>query len=283
MLFVPAITAAAASEQDKLREDEERTKKQLEEINATPVAYERVLQKMDEKTLEVISHDEHKLKQEAHKIAHLQRKINKEELKFAEMQRELCEKEQKEAELQERMLRKAKEDAKRDGRHRDESPVEKLEEVLHNVKDFAKDVLGDVAGFATHIFADDKGPKEHRAAPGKRERKWRKATERIDHLQKKLAKKRQATIVEDDKLLIKEARKIELLQMQLVEEERNFVQTEAELTEELQYEARIREQERKLKEFEQSTSAIDEGSDQPHLHHHHIHRHSLDNHGATQF
>ena len=68
--------------------------------------------------------------------------------RYVNMERELCEGEKIEAELEEEKLKRAEEKLTKIMEGHDKSPVrEKIEEVFHDAKDFAKDALENVGKY----------------------------------------------------------------------------------------------------------------------------------------
>uniref|UniRef100_A0A914VSU6 Uncharacterized protein n=1 Tax=Plectus sambesii TaxID=2011161 RepID=A0A914VSU6_9BILA len=264
MFFVPVVVAATAYEVGELCQDEEkRIEAEEAALEATPETYDCVLKKLEQETEEDIEEDEKRLKKKAKKINHLQEKLEKEERKYMEMRDELGEEEAIEAEIEEEKIRKAERELRKleDGRH-DEPPCKEIiEDIFDDVKEGAKTVLGNFADYAHLMFADEKELKQRERAiergdmlndgeddefENKNKKKLKEAAKRIEDLKRKLNEKRSAMFEKDDEQLKNEARKIKDLQQELEIEEEKYAQIAEALTEELRYEAQIREEERKV-------------------------------------
>uniref|UniRef100_A0A914XD23 Uncharacterized protein n=1 Tax=Plectus sambesii TaxID=2011161 RepID=A0A914XD23_9BILA len=267
MLFIPGTIAASTYALGKECEDE---KWKLEQQMAQPVTYEDVLEKLDNDALDLISADEKKLRKEAKRINSIQQKIHKKEREYMELEKELGEGELIEAALVEEKLEKAeKKLIKMQSCDEDKTPVkEKIVEVFHDAKERIKDAVDNVAHL---VSANDKEPKTHErviemgAEPAggistitfvddpkesRKQKKLRAAAKHIEEMRTELSKQRATMMHEDDEILRKEMKKIEDLQQLLEEEVRKYAVIEADLIDEVQYEAKLREEAQKLQELQ---------------------------------
>uniref|UniRef100_A0A914X9S0 Uncharacterized protein n=1 Tax=Plectus sambesii TaxID=2011161 RepID=A0A914X9S0_9BILA len=255
MNSIPGVVAATAHERGQLfREGWNRDEADDGTITVTPVTYNRVLKHMEKETEEEIDKDVKELKEEAKIINHLQKKLEKEERHFLGKREVLAEEEAFEAEVEARKLRKAQKELRklREGHH--DGIKEKIEEVYEGVKERTKNVIGNVAGMP-HQMSIDAREQRIQNNEEKAEKKLREAAKRVEDLRKKLAENRKAMFAEDVEVLQKEAQKVKDLQQELETEEAKYAQLAADLAEELRYEARIREEEQKLRNLQIGTLA----------------------------